>query len=75
MGEEVQCPRPPRGAYLVMTAARELREEGCDEGFAIISPGARTVRRGALGAGARGARHAVGVTEKTVSQRKSREGH
>ena len=39
MGEEVQCPRPPRGAYLVMTAARELREEGYDEGFAIIALG------------------------------------
>ena len=30
---------PPRGAYLVMTAARELREEGYDEGFAIIALG------------------------------------
>ena len=28
-----------RGAYLVMTAARELREEGYDEGFAIIALG------------------------------------
>ena len=52
-----------RGAYLVMTAARELREEGYDEGFAIVAPGARTVRRGALGACARGARHALGATE------------
>ena len=30
---------PPRGAYLVMTAARQLREEGYDEGFAIIALG------------------------------------
>ena len=30
---------PSRGAYLVMTAARELREEGYDEGFAIIALG------------------------------------
>ena len=30
---------PLRGAYLVMTAARELREEGYDEGFAIIAVG------------------------------------
>ena len=36
--EEVQYPKT-RGAYLVMTAARELREEGCDEGFAIIALG------------------------------------
>ena len=28
-----------RGAYLVMTAARELREEGYDEGSAIIALG------------------------------------
>ena len=28
-----------RGAYLVVTAARELREEGYDEGFAIIALG------------------------------------
>ena len=28
-----------RGAYLVMTAAWELREEGYDEGFAIIALG------------------------------------
>ena len=38
-GEEgVQYPKT-RGAYLVMTAARELREEGYDEGFAIIALG------------------------------------
>ena len=28
-----------QGAYLVMTAARELREEGYDEGVAIIALG------------------------------------
>ena len=37
------------------------------------SAGARTVRRGALGAGARGARHALGVTENQSLRGKGKE--